>query len=592
MAPSEFPDPPPPEVERFLTYSVRRWGALVDVWELYNERNAPDAWLTALATIMRDQDQYQHPISNSNARPELAAIDINSPHWYGTESALDSDRLTASRAASWRQWDKPVIVGEQGNSTPEGDSWGNWLPDSAVRMRLRSWSALFNEISFLFWNNSWATNATGGGAANLYLGFEERRFVHVLQWFAYAIERTDLHQAPTGTVRGYDDKLVRAHALVSSDGVALYLHHCSDHATVVHSAALTVDAPRAGVGTWIDPATGRKVASVPVVAGANTLAIPDFDVDIAFFTTADADPRYPPLALATIHNPQADGNPDGDLDGDGQPDRGPAEPPFGMPPLTLTLDASASYDPDGGQVQTLWRYGDGTPPSSAPVATHTYLDGKWLTTLRVTDDEGLQAEYSFMVRATADPHPDVNDAPLLNPLTKVYADEGSLVLISPSGADRELNDGSYHVDGHTVEQLEVKAETVPAGARFEAPAGQGAPQLWWVPSYDQAGEYVVKFWVEDPEGAASEPAWVTIVVRDVPAASAGAPTPTPATAAPTPAKSTPPPSPSGATPTSVPRHTPDPGALDHTIWLPSAIARAPARAVGHGFALTVVNRRR
>jgi len=52
---------------------------------------------------------------------------------------------------------KPVIVGEQGNAGM------NWDPRSAVRMRIRAWTALFREIGLVFWNTSESKAAMFGG---------------------------------------------------------------------------------------------------------------------------------------------------------------------------------------------------------------------------------------------------------------------------------------------------------------------------------------------------------------------------------------------------------------------------------------------
>ncbi len=523
LLPNDLPDPPTPEVERFVEHSVDRWGAYVDVWEIQNERRASDGWIAAVSSLIRERDPYDHPITTSWQRPELDAIEINAPHWYQYESEYDSDRITANRALGWRRAGKPVVVGEQGNSVPPGKQFGNWLPDSALRMRLRSWTALFHQISFLFWNNSWATNGSGGGASNLYVGHEERQYVHVLQWFARAIDRTDLRVPDRPVTRNFDDSLMRAYALTTGDGVAVYLHHFADHANPVRGETINVDVPREGAGRWIDPATGRLLGTVWVGAGPNAMTIPDFVIDIAFFTTANPDLDLPPIAVVAIENPQADG----DLDEDGQIDRGPAEPPFGVPPLTLILDGSGSYDPDGGGIGFAWNFGDGTPYGTGPIVTHTYGDGNFLTTFTVTDDEGDTAQHSFAVRATGDPNPDQNDPPTLNALRNVTVREGELVLITPIGSDRELVGGSYNVDGHTTEVLHFKAGEVPPGARFEAPSQGGSAQLWWVPSFTQSGVYEVEFRAEDPEGATSEVQRVTITVLDAAEAAGPGPTPTP-----------------------------------------------------------------
>jgi len=57
-------------------------------------------------------------------------------------------------------------------------------------------------------------------------------------------------------------------------------------------------------------------------------------------------------------------------------------------PAAVTLDASASYDPDGRIVSFQWSFGDGFTGSGA-VRSHTYATmGEYQVTLLVTDDRG------------------------------------------------------------------------------------------------------------------------------------------------------------------------------------------------------------
>ncbi len=58
----------------------------------------------------------------------------------------------------------------------------------------------------------------------------------------------------------------------------------------------------------------------------------------------------------------------------------------GEPPLTVRLDGTGSYDPEGGPLTYDWDFGDGGHAAD-PTATHTYSSfGHYLIRLRVTDN--------------------------------------------------------------------------------------------------------------------------------------------------------------------------------------------------------------
>jgi PKD repeat protein len=67
------------------------------------------------------------------------------------------------------------------------------------------------------------------------------------------------------------------------------------------------------------------------------------------------------------------------------------EPTLGPAPLTVTLSAADSFDPDDVVLTFHWDLGDGTPPftSTTPIITHTYTtDGIYTAQLQVKDLRG------------------------------------------------------------------------------------------------------------------------------------------------------------------------------------------------------------
>lgn len=66
-------------------------------------------------------------------------------------------------------------------------------------------------------------------------------------------------------------------------------------------------------------------------------------------------------------------------------------PPTGQAPLSVTLDGTASFDPEGGTLSYQWNFGDGSPAVFSPVASHTFNDlGIIPVALTVIDNLGLQ----------------------------------------------------------------------------------------------------------------------------------------------------------------------------------------------------------
>jgi len=303
------------KVKRFIKYSVDRWGAYVDFWEFLNEQKADDKWYEITIPYLQSIDPYHHPITTSWERPELDGIEISAPHWYQRENELQSDAVTASRAKNWKKHGKPVVVGEQGNHVDRNNRplgvGGVWDDRSALRMRIRNWTAFFNEIVFIFWNTSYARD---GHFMNIWLGPKEREYVRAMQDFAY---RLDKDVRPID-VTVSDPHAVRAYALASRKRAGAYLHHFTDHTNKVKGLKITLDIPQSAKGYWYSPENGEIIKTIDASKGTRTLEVPEFTVDLALLITPDGPPD--------IDNDGRPNNLDNDDDNDGVPDKKDAFP--------------------------------------------------------------------------------------------------------------------------------------------------------------------------------------------------------------------------------------------------------------------------
>lgn len=254
-------------VARYVRYVVNRYGAFVDFWELMNESEATDGWYAAVIRAVHAADPYRHLVSTSWEKPARPDIDVIAPHWYAREDEFDSDLATARQIDRWRSFAKPIIFGEQGNLVT------NWDPRSALRMRIRTWTAFFNEATLVFWN----TSGFKGYERNLYLGPEERAFIQSLQTFVRGVPADT---RPISVSVSAPER-VRAYGLHSKQIFVAYLHNFTDHERSTDGVSIRIDSPAEGQADWYRPATGATVRSEPVGKGGQTLQCPSFVADIA-----------------------------------------------------------------------------------------------------------------------------------------------------------------------------------------------------------------------------------------------------------------------------------------------------------------------
>lgn len=257
---------------------IDRYGRSVDIWEVSNESTDADSSLIAIANYIKANDPNRHPVTTSLVYSypppvrDISVMDITSPHFYSYAGEFDIDKETYDNIINWKRFGKLVIIGEYGHARI------NWDETSDLRNRLTTWSAFFAEGSIIFWNSSFIKNYSNPNiASSSYLGATTRGYIKVLTDFTKEVP-SDTRIA---TIAVNKPNFVRASALSSASGYFAYLHAFTNHQSRTSGITVTIKSPTAGTATWIEPATGRVLATDKVSAVAQTLTVPPFLIDVA-----------------------------------------------------------------------------------------------------------------------------------------------------------------------------------------------------------------------------------------------------------------------------------------------------------------------
>ena len=128
----------------------------------------------------------------------------------------------------------------------------------------------------------------------------------------------------------------------------------------------------------------------------------------------------------------------------------------GTPPVTVSFDGTASFDPDGAfgdarDLQFSWSFGDGGS-GVGPSPSHQYgTSGLKTVTLTVTDADGATAIDTLTVTvaqpAAAGPPPPANAAPNADAGSPQTVNEGQTVTLQGSGSDPDGDTPTFSWSG-------------------------------------------------------------------------------------------------------------------------------------------------
>ncbi len=158
-------------------------------------------------------------------------------------------------------------------------------------------------------------------------------------------------------------------------------------------------------------------------------------------------------------------------------------PLSGQAPLTVTADASTSFDTDGTIVAYYFEFGDGVVvgPQTSPRATGVLGTGLWTVQVTVVDDLGQTATSSVKIPVQRGDIP-----PVVTSVASVEAIEGLETIFPVTVTD---------ADGDSIETLTMSGSDLPAGPVFTPGATRKTGTFAWTPAPGTARTepYVVTF---------------------------------------------------------------------------------------------------
>jgi hypothetical protein len=260
-----------PYQEKYIRYVVARYGAFVDIWEIFNEDAfASEEYLAALHKIIRRADPYGHIITSNFSLYDSATCEIIVPHEYVSISANEIDAYLSKQIAAYKSFGKPIQYTEFGNKA----SLSNYDPD---KWRIALWTAYMNECGMLYWSMSGTKTmpkANSTSNANTYLGPDTREHFRI---FHRLTADLPVDMRPRYTHPGWIG--IRSYALGNGKQTIVYVHHFEDHRKefVMPGNVGEGISVETGAGTfryaWTDPGTGKQMGENKAVTTTGRFAI-------------------------------------------------------------------------------------------------------------------------------------------------------------------------------------------------------------------------------------------------------------------------------------------------------------------------------
>ena len=278
--------------KKYFTYLVSRYSAYRNlvVWEYNNEYGyfTSPAWIAAMDSVMRANDPYNRArtVSFWDAKWSLKSpvdaqngITLTDDHFYSSASG-DYTQFNADSAANAQacnrfvSYEKPVMFGEFGSG--ENNISDSWL----IFQQVAYWGAFMGGGYPLFWLSG--GNDLEGWTYNR----ATLRFIHNARKISDRMQYYGQIHPDNRLVSVSQPKSVRAYCLSDSTNYLVYLHHYSDHTSLISGLSLELAFPPDISSdysvVWINASTADSVFSSlgHFSGGPLTIVVPDFNIDL------------------------------------------------------------------------------------------------------------------------------------------------------------------------------------------------------------------------------------------------------------------------------------------------------------------------